>query len=92
MSSFRGVLGTLLGLAVLICVAAAYVFAEVGAFLPLPWYWWVVAIAVLVLFGGAELLFGPRGDAKGLRAGLAYTGLMLVLLGLLWFLWWLLFR
>jgi hypothetical protein len=92
MNRFRGALGTLLGLAILLCVAAAYVFADVGTFLPLPWYWWVVAIAVLVLFGGAELLFGPSADAKGLRTSLAYTGLMLVLLGLLWFLWWLVFR
>jgi hypothetical protein len=92
MSSFRGVLGTLLGLAVLLCLAAAYVFAEFGAFLPPPWYWWVVAIAVLALFGGAELLFGSRADAKGVRASLAYTGLLLVLLGLLWLLWWLVFR
>jgi len=89
MNRFRGALGTLLGLALLLCVAAAYVLAEVGAFLPLSWYWWAVAIAVLALFGGAGLLLGPSADAKGLWATLTYTGLMLVLLGLLWLLWWL---
>ena len=88
----RRVLGTLLGVVALLCAAAAYVTLEAGTILPIPFYWWLVVLVIVGLFGWAELLLWPGTDVRGFQYIVLYSVTMLALLGLIWLLWWLVFH